>query len=74
MQAQVAAFLDRHEHTMVAWKTAEAERRDIDLFATSTSYERYSAPVSFGFHLATRTTHGPEPLATRPHETCVRAS
>jgi SAM-dependent methyltransferase len=49
MQRRFGAFLDRHGHSAAATGIVEAEQHEIDL------YERYSAFVSYGFYIATRT-------------------
>jgi SAM-dependent methyltransferase len=49
MQDRFAALLDRHQHSPAARALVEAERHEIDL------YERFSAFVSYGFYIATRT-------------------
>ena len=50
MQSRFGAFLDRHGHSAAANEIVEAEQHEIDL------YERFSAFVSYGFFIATRTT------------------
>jgi SAM-dependent methyltransferase len=49
MQERFGAFLDRHQQSPAADEIVEAEQREIDL------YERFSAFVSYGFYIATRT-------------------
>ncbi len=49
LQSRFGAFLDRHGHSAAANDIVEAERDEIHL------YERFSAFVSYGFYIATRT-------------------
>ena len=49
MHSRFGAFLDRHGHSAAAKDIVEAEQHEIDL------YVRFSAFVSYGFYIATRT-------------------
>jgi SAM-dependent methyltransferase len=49
MRSRFGAFLERHGHSAAANDIVEAEQREIYL------YERFSAFVSYGFYIATRT-------------------